>query len=201
MNNYHYIIAGLPELLPDFPARQFSYGDTAAAIREQLSKADRKKVDWLEYGFEPANLSHYFYHALKKQKSKLLQEYFLLDKAIRNASVKYISAQEGKEDGIKYILSPEEPSELFDEVRVNSIFKIPNLIERELEMDRYRWEKINSLIQWHYFDMEVILAFLAKGLIVRRWLALDPDNGSMLFRTYVDEIRGTFNRYANNQEY
>lgn len=192
MNNYHYIIAGLPELFPDFPAHRFSYEETSAAIKEQLSDADRKKVEWLEYGFEPANLSHYFYHTLKKQKSKLLQEYFLLDKAIRNASVKYISAAEGKESGIKYLLTPEEPSDLFDATRINSIFKISNLIERELEMDKYRWEKINDIIQWHYFDMEVILAFLAKGMIIRRWLALDSEKGALLFRTYVDEIRGTF---------
>lgn len=200
MNNYHYIIAGLPELLPDFPAQQFSYADTSATIREQLSPADRRMVDWLEYGFEATNLSHYFYHSVGKRKSVLLREYFRMDKDIRNASVRFVAASAGKTDGEKYMVSPQEPSPYFDLDRLDAIFKTSDLLERELALDRYRWAMISEITLGHYFDMEVILAFLAKGMIVRRWLALDSEKGAVLFRGYVDEIRGTFNRYANNQQ-
>ena len=48
MNNYHFIIAGLPVLLPDFTqSGLFSFGEISAAVREQLSPADRLAVDWL----------------------------------------------------------------------------------------------------------------------------------------------------------
>ena len=58
MNNYHYIIAGLPDLLPDFTqSGHFSYGEISAAVREQLSTADRRAVDWLEFGSDTSHLS------------------------------------------------------------------------------------------------------------------------------------------------
>lgn len=200
MDNYHYIITGLPELFPEFPARPFSYEDTAAAIREQLSRQDRRKVDWLEYGFDPSNLSHYFYHAVSRQKSVLLKEYFRFDKDLRNASVKFISNTDGKRELEKFMVSPAEPSPLFESSYIENIFKTDNLMERELSIDRYRWAKISEITLGHYFDIEVILGFLAKGMIVRRWQALDAKSGAVLFRNYVEEIRSSFNRHANNQK-
>ena len=64
MNNYHYIIAGLPELMPDFHAEGFSYKDLELAIREQLSAHDRRLVDWLDFGTDTTHLSGHFYRAV-----------------------------------------------------------------------------------------------------------------------------------------
>ena len=69
MNNYHYIIAGLPELMPDFHAEGFSYKDLELAIREQLSAHDRRLVDWLDFGTDTTHLSGHFYRAVSRQKS------------------------------------------------------------------------------------------------------------------------------------
>ena len=41
---------------------------------------------------------------------------------------------------------------------------------------------------------DVILAFLAKGYLVDRWLKLDADKGKHLFRKLVDEVRGTYDK-------
>ncbi len=59
-------------------------------------------------------------------------------------------------------------------------------------LDRYRWDRITEMTTFHYFDMDVILGFLAKGMIVGRWSSLDREKGAELFRRYVDEVRGTF---------
>ena len=45
-----------------------------------------------------------------------------------------------------------------------------------------------------FFNIDVILAFLAKGYLVDRWLKLDADKGKHLFRKLVDEVRGTFDK-------
>ena len=200
MDNYHYIITGLPELFPEFPARQFSYEETAASIREKLSRSDCRKIDWLEYGFDSSNLSRHFYHSVKRQKSILLRDYFMLDKDLRNAAVMFVASKDSKARAEKYLISPEEPSHLFDSSEIAEILRMQDLMERELAMDRYRWNRISDITTGHYFDIEVILGFLAKGLIVRRWLSLDSDSGAALFRNYVDEIRGSFNKYANKQQ-
>ena len=59
MNNYHYIIAGLPDLLPDFTSGQFSYRELADSIKEQLCAKDRRAVDWLEFGADTSHLSRH----------------------------------------------------------------------------------------------------------------------------------------------
>ena len=59
-------------------------------------------------------------------------------------------------------------------------------------MDKLKWDKINEMINGHYFDMDVILAFLAKGVILRRWSSLDRERGAVLFEQFVTEVRGTF---------
>ena len=40
--------------------------------------------------------------------------------------------------------------------------------------------------------MDVILAFLAKGVILRRWSSLESERGAVLFEQFVSEVRGTF---------
>ena len=72
------------------------------------------------------------------------------------------------------------------------IFETPNIFERELQLDKFKWNKISDLTMYHYFDMDVILAFLAKAKIVKRWLDLDKESGAKLFEELVNEVRGTF---------
>ena len=51
---------------------------------------------------------------------------------------------------------------------------------------------MDSLSVFHYFDIEAVLAYIAKLHIVNRWLALDEEVGREQFRRLVKEVRGTF---------
>ena len=190
MNNYHYIIAGLPDIVPDFGSQQFSYQEISAHIRANLSKKDNKLVDWLEYGLCEDNLSHYFYHKAEKSPNKFISEYFAFDRFLRNAQVAHLSKTLGKE-GEKYIMG-ELDIENDDYQEISKIFEISNIIEREQALDKLRWRKIAQINLYHYFDIDVILAFLLKGKIVERWIKLDQAKGAELFEQYVSEVRGTF---------
>lgn len=190
MNNYHYIIAGQPELMPDFRADGFSYKDLEAAIREQLSARDRRLVDWLDFGTDTSHLSGHFYRAVTRQKSGFLRSYFDMDRRMRNAQVEFLSARDGL-DSSRYTVGETE-SYKEDYPELQAVFQCADLFEREHRLDMFRWQKITDMTLFHYFDMDVILAFLAKGLIVDRWSRLDKERGSALFRQYVDEVRGTF---------
>lgn len=190
MNNYHYIIAGLPELMPDFRADGFSYKDLEAAIREQLSARDRRLVDWLDFGTDTSHLSGHFYRAVTRQKSGFLRSYFDMDRRMRNAQVEFLSARDGLDSSRYTVGETESYKEEFPELQ--AIFQCSDLFEREHRLDMFRWERITGMTLFHYFDMDVILAFLAKGLIVDRWSRLDKERGTQLFRQYVDEVRGTF---------
>ena len=54
------------------------------------------------------------------------------------------------------------------------------------------WDKIPEITTFNYFDLEAVLAFVAKLHIIDRWLALDEEAGRAMFRTLVNEVRGTF---------
>lgn len=190
MNNYHYIIVGLPDLVPEFGPSQFSYDEMAAVVRANLSAKDNKLVDWLEFGFREENLHHYFYYRAEHSKSHFLSKYFELDRFIRNVQVSLLSKTLGKESQ-KYLMG-EFDAECDDYKEIAKIFEISNLIEREQALDRFRWNKISEINLFHYFDMDVILAFLLKGKLVERWIRLDQAKGAELFEQYVSEVRGTF---------
>ena len=190
MNNYHYIIAGLPDLVPEFGSQQFSYNEISAAIRANLSKKDNKLVDWLEFGLQEDHLHHYFYHKAEHSKNNFLSQYFAFDRFLRNVQVSLLSRTLGKESE-KYMMG-EINTENDDYKEIAKIFEISNLIEREQALDRFRWRKISEINLYHYFDIDVILAFLLKGKIVERWIKLDQAKGAELFEQYVSEVRGTF---------
>ena len=190
MDNYHYIIAGLPELIPDLGNQQISYADVSERIISNLSSKDRQLVKWFEFGSKPENLNPHFYHNVKRLKSRFLNEYFSLDRNIRNAQVRFLASKESFDES-KYTIGDVDTS--FEEYpQLLQIFETPNIFERELQLDKFKWNKISDLTMYHYFDMDVILAFLAKAKIVKRWLDLDKESGAKLFEELVNEVRGTF---------
>ncbi|HIZ87562.1 MAG TPA: DUF2764 domain-containing protein [Candidatus Coprenecus pullistercoris] len=190
MNNYHYIIAGLPELMPDFSSGTFSYGDIAATIKEQLSRRDRRYVDWLEFGADSSRLCSHFYRAAERQGNAFIRSYYAMDRRLRNAQTIYLAEKDGKDSSRYTVGETDSAKEALRELI--PVFQNGDLFEREHSLDRYRWERITEMTLFHYFDMDVILAFMAKGMIVDRWSSLDKDKGAELFRLYVDEVRGTF---------
>ena len=57
---------------------------------------------------------------------------------------------------------------------------------------RFIENMLDELTVQHYFDMDVILAFILKLHIIDRWHLLDEQTGREMFRKLVDEVRGTF---------
>jgi len=197
MNNYHYIISGLPCLSPDFTPGQFSYDAVVGQILPLLSEKDRTAVAWIEHGFDSANLGHHFYREAAKCPNDFIRSWYEFDHNLRNAQVDYISRKEGC-DSEKW-MDGSFTTEFEDYPRLYQVFEIEDMIERERALDRLRWEKANELIRFHYFDIEVILGFIVKAKIVQRWSEMDHEKGAQMFETLVTEVRGTF-KGVNYQE-
>ena len=75
---------------------------------------------------------------------------------------------------------------------LEAVFNFGDILARERGIDDLMWDKISSLTTFHYFDIEVILGFVAKLNIVARWFRLDEQTGREMFKKLVDEVRGTF---------
>ena len=78
--------------------------------------------------------------------------------------------------------------------RLAQIFATGNILEREKALDLLYWHKAEEIVAGELFNIEPILAFIAKADIAQRWRRLDPASGAELFSRLVDEVRGTFDR-------
>ncbi len=185
MSNYPYIIAGLPDILLDFESRPFDFNEIKSGITALCDKDDQKKIDWLICALDGEHYSSLFYKGLSKIDDTFIQKYIGFDKEVRNAKVKFIT------EGTLAVQSEEqERSELSEQLE--SIFKIPNIIDREKALDRLYWDKINEITLWEYLSFDIILAFIAKAKLVERWNKLDKASGANFFKQLVQEVRGTF---------
>lgn len=184
MNNYPYIIASLPDYVLDFEKKDCDYRSVRDEIYELLEPLDRRMVEWMEYGFDDANLTPHFYRTCRKCKNEFIRAYFDFDHKVRTEKVAFIN----KESTGDYF---EEKAALL------KIFENKNILERERELDMLLWNKIGDIVIFDVLDFNIILAFLAKANIIARWNKLDRTSGEKLFRQFVNEVNDTYNASKN----
>ena len=190
MNNYEYIIAGLPLLSQDGRENP----DTGALldeIREQLSSSDRSALDFLLSSYEPETLNAEFYLKAEKSRNRFIREFFSLDLGVRNTKVEYLNRKLWRPEGTDILIpDPESDSVEFEKKEeVNAILEGGDILARERGLDDFYWKSADELTVLDVFDLDVILAFVVKLKLVERWLRLDEATGRELFRKLVKEIK------------
>ncbi len=189
MDNYVYIVAGLPELTSGFENTGFDYAAVKESIMELLSEKDQQLVGLMEEGFDENTLNAEFYSKAAASKNRFIREYFDFDGRLRNIKVNYLAKRLGK-TGDDYLV--EMPEADFDEEKqIQEILADADFVEREQKMDELKWEKASDIARMDYFNMNAILAFLVKAKTVQRWAELDAAKGQEMFKKLVQEIRGT----------
>ena len=189
MDNYVYIVAGLPELTSGFENSGFDYGAVKESIMELLSKKDQQLVELMEEGFDEQTLGADFYLRAAQNKNRFIREYFDFDGRLRNLKVEYLAKRLGKESD-PYLVNLEE-ADFEEEKQIQDILADADFVQREQKMDELKWEKASDIARMDYFNMNAILAFLVKAKTVQRWAELDPAKGQEMFKKLVTEIRGT----------
>lgn len=200
MGNYHYIIAGLPELVLGADNKSFSYDAVRESIYNSSTEKDRRFIEWFDFGTDEENLNAHFYRAAMNCKNRFIRLYFALDLEIRNRKVDYVAGKmERNADSYKVSPAKNVDLNLSEEqlVKLQAIFANKNILEKEQQLDSFKWDYISELNGYGEFNMDVILAFLAKGKLIDRWNKLDAKAGEEMFRKLVDEVRGTFKGIEN----
>ena len=201
MANYEYIIASLPDITTGW-----KFGETGPEyyieeIATQCSKKDNELIDFLLSGYKDENLNEEFYIKAITHKNRFISEYFKFDLNVRNAKVKYLNKALGRQADKDVMSFPETAPEKVQDVTeaefeesaaLEAVLNSGDILTRERGLDDLMWEKISSLTLFNYFDINVILAFIAKLNIVARWYKLDEQAGREMFKRLVDEVRGTF---------
>lgn len=189
MDNYVYIVAGLPELTSGFENTGFDYAAVKESIMELLSEKDQELVELMEEGFDESTLGADFYAKAAASKNCFIREYFDFDGRLRNMKVEYLAKRLGKESD-PYLVNFEE-ADFEEEKQIQEILESPDFVQREQKMDELKWEKASDIARMDYFNMNAILAFLVRAKTVQRWAELDKEKGEEMFRKLVKEIRGT----------
>ena len=199
MNNYEYIIASLP--LPGKDGRGIDADTLTEEIRNQCSAADNELIDMLLRGFDADKLDYAFYSGAMHCTNNFIKEYFRYDFLVRNTKVEYLNKALGRPESQD--LMPDPYSEAFgqtadpespafdDRPLVSEVLAQDDILARERGLDSLMWDKADELCNLHNFDLDLILAFIAKIKIAGRWTKLDPQTGREMFRQLVDEIRKT----------
>ena len=206
MSNFEYIISSLPYLTMDFKySGQAGFNSVISDIKRDLDEHDQDLVDFLIKGFSDKELDADFYAQALKGRNRFLREYFRFDLNLRNAKVRYLNAQLGREPDLD-LMTGEDPEaedvdidgyrftggEFEEALKVDAILSNTDLVAREKGLDDILWDKIDSLATFHYFDIEAVLAYIAKLHIVTRWLKLDEEVGRDVFRRLLKDVRGTY---------
>ncbi|MBR4837285.1 MAG: DUF2764 family protein [Bacteroidales bacterium] len=190
MDNYVYIVASLPELTAGFENTNFDYAATKESIMELLSEKDQQLVELFEEGFNEETLGADFYAKAAASKNRFIREYFDFDGRLRNMKVAYLAKRLGKQGDDYFVPMPE--ADFDEESQIKEILANADFVLREQKIDELKWEKASDIARLDNFNMNTILAFLAKAKTVQRWAELDKEKGEEMFRKLVKEVRGTF---------
>ena len=209
MNNYVYIIAGLPDFTPDWRQGQESLDGYLNNVRELLSEKDNKVLDLIVKGFDKEQIGLEFYKEALSHRLGFIREFFTFDLNVRNQKVRYLNQALGRApekdilslrdpDAEETGLEPEEP-EFKESAKLQTILEGNDILARERGIDDLYWDKIDEITLFDYLNFDKILGMAVKMMIIRRWLILDEEAGRQMFKKLVDEVRGTFKGVEYNE--
>lgn len=195
MKNYEYIIASLPVLQHDL---EINADDIIDSIKEQLDRQDEAIVDFFLSAFDPeTELNIDFYTKASKHSNSFINKYFDFDLHLRNIKVEYLNHRLERPNGQDMVfLNIHKECEYKD--KIMSVLHIPDILRRERGLDDLVWQEIDEYNLWDYFNLDLILGFIAKLKIIDRWNKLNPETGKKLFRKLVNEIRATYDNKKQN---
>ncbi|MGC8866309.1 MAG: DUF2764 family protein [Bacteroidales bacterium] len=160
---------------------------------------------WPQLSWED-QLTALYINEMERSSNKFMQHWFTFEKNLRNV-LAALTARKFKLDASHFIIGDDEVSraiarsqsrdfgihDLFPQVeRIIQIFETTQLAEREKSLDVLRWNYLDELNTFHYFTIEVILAFIIKLQIVQRWMALDPKAGMEIFRRLLKDLENSY---------
>ena len=63
------------------------------------------------------------------------------------------------------------------------------MVEKEKKIDILKWEWMEDASFFNYFTVEKLFVFLVKLSMIERWISLDKEKGSEIFRKIIDSLK------------
>ncbi len=149
------------------------------------------------------HLSGLYYAYAMKCSNKFVASWFAFNLTINNVLVA-LTARKYKWEVASLIVGDTEVSEalrtsnardfgLGSEVdNLELLVKIAetnDLVEREKKLDQLRWAWMEEATFFNYFTVERLFVFLLQLEMIERWISLDKEKGSQLFRSIIETLK------------
>ncbi|MCX7926646.1 MAG: DUF2764 domain-containing protein [Candidatus Omnitrophica bacterium] len=117
---------------------------------------------------------------------KTLDRWINFEIALRNELVKARSARKKIEP--QKFLRPESELEFgLHHIAMHAV-RMPSLIEAEKYLDSQRWNKLDELVQGHFFDFDFLVVYALKLKILLRWQEIEEVKKEELFKETIVAI-------------
>ncbi|MEL5896337.1 DUF2764 domain-containing protein [Bacteroides sp. GD17] len=148
-------------------------------------------------------LAALYYAYAMKCKNKFVSSWFAFNLTINNVLVAF-TARKFKLDIAPLIVGDTEVCEalrtssardfgLSGEVdyleQLVKISETEELVEREKKIDQLRWNWMEEATFYNYFTVERLFVFLLQLEMIERWISLDKEKGSQMFRSIIAALK------------
>ncbi len=101
-------------------------------------------------------------------------------------SLASVLASPGKLPDLRMIMDVDYISE------AQRIAEIEDFKEREKALDRFRWSYLDELSLFHYFEVETVITYLLKLMMIFRWKELDGNEGKKIYDQMLRNFKKSF---------
>ena len=143
-----------------------------------------------------------YYSKLEKSKNKFVKQWGEFDRSVKNLSAAFEARKHSLEAqqvlvGSGFICKSiienfkVEDFGLNEQEWVAEILKLlssDDIIKKERGLDLLRWNKIDDLTTFSYFNLDFILGYILKLTMIGRWSQLDEKSGRAMFDTLVGRV-------------
>lgn len=67
-----------------------------------------------------------------------------------------------------------------------------NMYNREKQIDLLKWKQLDEMNTFHYFTIEVVMAYFIKMQLLSRWVKLDEESGRAAFNKILDNLQSNY---------
>lgn len=151
-------------------------------------------------------LTRLYYEAAIEENDGFLRNWFLFDQHLRNILTAWnVRTHQLSEEG--QLVGRNEVTEAIRQSHARDFglsgewpfidkllhaLEQEDLLEREKDTARIRWNYIDELNTFHYFDIDVLLGYLLKLMLLDRWTGLEEQKGEEAIENLLRELENSF---------
>lgn len=171
--NHYYLVASLPTLVlgepPPLPPE--------AILHKCANLLEQSELDELRRVLEGR---------VGEGVSEFSRRWVRADTQLRNAAARVRAGRLAAEP--KRYLREHAGFDTYIEKAVTDAYAKPNPLERELAIDRHRWQMLDEMILTEPFGLAAVLAWALKLRIVTRWAGMEEDAGRQNVADVLEEM-------------